>query len=138
VVEAMQHSGEKIHYLSLALDARLAIKALRQKSAPYTIAPQLRDSVKAALDSLKAINRGGELYARLGELEPYEHFEQMYTLREVAASLKDSNLVEELQALSESESPSQEARAAALKFFSEVERRALHYYSDPSLSEQGG
>jgi len=134
----MQHSGEKIHYLSLALDARLAIKALRQKSAADIIAPQLRDSVKTALDSLKAINRGGELYARLGELEPYEHFEQMYTLREVAASLKDSNLVEELQALSESERPSSEARAAALKFFSEVERRALHYYSDPSLSEQGG
>jgi len=137
MVEAMQHSGEKIHYLSLALDARLAIKALRQKPSRGEAVSQLRESVRAALDSLKAISRSDELYAQLGELEPYEHFEQMYTLQQVWLSLKDSNLVEELQNLS-SESPSLEARAAALKFFSEVERRALHYYSDPSLSEQGG
>lgn len=137
MVDLMQHSGEKIHYLSLALDARLAIKALRLKPSPGETAPPLHKSVKAALDSLKAISRGGELYAGLGELEPYEHFEQMYTLQQVWVSLKDSNLVQELQDLS-SERPSPEARAAGLRFFSEVERRALHYYSDPSLSEQGG
>jgi hypothetical protein len=137
MVEVMQHSGEKIHYLSLALDARLAIKALRQKSPTGASAPQLRESIRAALDSLKAISRKGEVYARLGELEPYEHFEQIYTLQQVWVSFKDSNLVEELQDLS-SENPTPAARAAALKFFSEVERRALHYYSDPSLSEQGG
>jgi hypothetical protein len=137
MVEAMQHSGEKIHYLSLALDARLAIKALRRKSSLAAAAPQLHESVRAALDSLKAISRGGELYAQLGELKPYEHFEQMYTLQQVWVSLKDSNIVEELQNLF-SESPSLEAKTAALKFFFEVERRALHYYNDPSLSEQGG
>jgi hypothetical protein len=137
MVEAMQHSGEKIHYLTLALDARLAIKALRQKSSPGAEAPQLRESVRAALDSLKAISRGGELYAQLGELRPYEHFEQMYTLKQVSMSLQDSNWVKELQDLS-SESPSVQAKAAGLRFFSEVERRALHHYGDPSLSEQGG
>ncbi len=137
MVGAMPHSGEKIHYLSLALDARLAIKALRQKTSAGAVGPELRESVKAALDSLKAISRGGELYAQLGELEPYEHFEQMFTLQQVWASLKDSRLVEDLQDLF-SENPSLEARAAALKFFAEVERRALHYYGDPSLSEQGG
>src|ERR1700751_5519914 len=128
MVEAMLNSGEKIHYLSLALDARLAIKALRKKPSAGASAAQLRESVQSALDSLKAISRGNELYAGLGDLKPYEHFEQMYTLQEVWASLKDSNLVEELQALSDSESPSPMAKSAALKFFSEVERRALHYY----------
>jgi hypothetical protein len=137
MVDAMQNSGEKIHYLSLALDARLAIKALRLKPLPGAAVPPLRESVRAALDSLKAISKGAELFAGLGELEPYEHFEQMYTLQQVWVSLKDSNLVAELQDLS-SESPSPEARAAGLRFFSEVERRALHYYGDPSLSEQGG
>jgi hypothetical protein len=136
MVEAMQNSGEKIHYLSLAMDARLAIKALRQKPAPG--ASLLGESVRAALDSLRAISGGGDLYAGLGGIEPYEHFEQMYTLQQVWVSLKDSSkLLQDLQELS-SESPSPEARAAALRFFSEVERRALHYYSDPSLSEQGG
>jgi hypothetical protein len=98
VVEAMQHSGEKIHYLSLALDARLAIKALRQKSSLGAVAPQLRASVKAALDSLKAINRGGELYARLGELEPYEHFELLPTRRHLNNSATISSRLERKRA----------------------------------------
>lgn len=138
MVEAMQHSGEKIHYLSLALDARLAIKALRQKSPTDLTATELRSSVSAALDSLKAITRGGEVYAQLGDLKPYEHVEQMYTLHEAWETLKDSNLVEELQNVFESQVPTPEARATALKFFSEVERRALHYYRDASLSERHG
>ena len=137
MAETMLHSGEKIHYLSLALDARLAIKALRQGSASG-LQTEVRESVKAALDSLKAISRGGELYAQLGELRPYQHFEQMCTLQEVFEPLRSSNLLDELQSVFDSESPSRQAKASALKFFYEVERRALHYYSDPSLSEQTG
>jgi hypothetical protein len=138
MAEHMQSSGEKIHYLSLAFDARLAIKALRQRSGTGRAATEVRNSMKSALDSLKAISRGHELYAGLGELKPYEHFEQMYTLQEVAATMNDLNLIQELQVVSESENPTPEVRAVALKFFAEVERRALHYCNDPSLSEQGG
>ncbi len=78
------------------------------------------------------------MYSRLGDLEPYEHFEQIYTLQEVSASLNDSNLLKELESLSGPDGPSGAAKITALKFFSEVERRALHYYSDPCLSEMGG
>src|SRR5579863_4330310 len=138
VVDDMRHSAERVHYLSLALDARLVIKALRQRSPSKGTDEALQSSLRAALHSLKAISRGGDMYSRLGDLEPYEHFEQIYTLQEVSASLNDSNLLRELEALSAPEGPSAAARAAALKFFSEVERRALHYYSDPCLSEMGG
>lgn len=138
MVDAMQQSGEKIHYLSLALDARLAIKALRQTNPEIIRVTELRDSVKSALDSLKAITRGGQLYAGLGDLEPYEHFEQMYTLQQVWQSLPNLRLIEQLQTVFESDRPDAESKAVALTFFSEVERRALHYYNDPSLSEQGG
>ena|ERR1700719_4313695 len=139
MVQAMlQQSGEKIHYLSLALDARLAIKALRQKPTDVPAITELRSTVGTAVDSLLAIARGGELYAQLGELRPYEHCEQMYTLQEVFEPFRESNLLKELQSLFESEGPTVEARTSALKFFYEVERRALYYYSDPSLSEQRG
>jgi hypothetical protein len=138
VVDDMRRSAERVHYLSLALDARLVIKALRQKSPTEATNAELQGSLRAVLDSLRAINRGGDMYSRLGDLEPYEHFEQIYTLQEVSASLNDPNLLKELEGLSAPEGPSAAVKVTALKFFSEVERRALHYYSDPCLSEMGG
>jgi len=138
MVEAMEHSSERLHYLSLALDARLAIKALRQTLPSETTAAELRESVRAALDSLKAASRGGAVYAGLGDLEPYENFEQIYMLQEVASSVDSTSLMQQLQGLLETGKATPEAKTTALKFFAEVERRALHYYSDPSLSEQSG
>lgn len=133
---AMSARGERINYLSLALQARSAIKRLRQFVPGGELSPELRSALKAALNSLtEPTPQKGELYSRLYEEDGFNRFEEVQTIEEVVRALGDSNLRSEISNVMTGESCSEGDLRATIRFFSALENRALYHYDDPSLAE---
>ena len=126
--------GERVHYLSLALDARRALNAIRAaKDSGRT--DELRESIRAATESLEILSKHEDLYAKLSP-EHYVQYEEIQTLREVSSSLESGTLLSLKSLLSsDAEKPSAEDVGSARKFFRALESRALHHYNDPASSE---
>lgn len=128
--------GERVHYLSLALDARRALNAIRAADRGNEDADELRASIRAATESLEILLSGADLYANLSP-EHYVQYEEIQTLREVTSSFEVAPLVQSLRSLLSGGTgrPSVEEIGSARKFFRALESRALHHYNDPASSE---
>jgi hypothetical protein len=127
--------GERIHYLSLALDARRALNAIRAADRGEG-ADELRASIRAATESLEILSSGEDLYANLSP-KHYVQYEEIQTLREVSSSFDSGAILQGLRSLSSGgpEKPSAEEIGAVRKFFRALESRALHHYNDPAPSD---
>jgi hypothetical protein len=128
--------GERVHYLSLALDARRALNAIRAVDKGSGRTDELRNSIRAATVSLEMLRTHADLYAMLSP-EHYVQYEEIQTLREVSSSLDPEPLIQSLNSLlaNGAERPSAADFSLARKFFRALESRALHHYNDPASSD---
>lgn len=134
-------AGERTNYLSVALRARAAIKALKSViNEPQGILSlsntELEQDIKSVVQSLKAIESPQPLHAKLSQEAPYRRFEELQTLDEVSRAFKDAQLLTRLEALLSGRSERDDMRTA-IRLFSAIERRALYHYSDPSWAGSG-
>ena len=132
-------AGERIQYLSLAMDARKAIEALCQFLETGERTPNLEKAIHDVANYLEAVEGGGDLYANLRADSSFEHFEQIQTLDEVKSALDDKRLVQRLEGVLEAPSTRTQRENAkyAIKFFSRLEGRALHHYNQPPDDQFG-
>jgi hypothetical protein len=128
--------GERVYYLSLALDARRALNAIRAASKGNLRPEELQDSIRAATQSLEALSTNGDLYANLSPSH-YVQYEEIQTLREVVSPIDPAPLVQSLKSLlaDNVEAPSTEALDSAREFFRALESRAMHHYNDPASGD---
>jgi hypothetical protein len=135
--ESMSSAGERSRYLSVALDARRAINAIRSIERSSGDLGELRSSISAAAVSLKAVSSGGDLYAQLGPNEhtPYRQFEEIQTVIETSSTFEQHDLMLRLEQLLTSDEPAEEDLQLARRFFHALENRALHHFNDPMPSE---
>src|SRR4051794_14995337 len=92
-------AGERIQYLSLALDARKAIEALCNFLETGERSTNLRRSIRDVANYLQAVQGKGDLYANLSGRSSFEHFEQIQTLDEVKNAFRDKDLVARLESV---------------------------------------
>ena len=132
----MVATGERVHYLSLALDARRAVNAIRAAKKGNEYSGELRDSIRAATESLEALSNRTNLYANHAPAH-YVQYEEIQTLREVSSGLETASLIQSLKALMQesTDAPLSSDLDVARKFFRALESRALHHYSDPASSD---
>ena len=132
----MVATGERVHYLSLALDARRAVNAIRAARKGSENSDELRDSIRAATESLEALSKHTNLYANHAP-KHYVQYEEIQTLREVSSGLETATLIQSLKTLMQenADAPLPSDLDAARKFFRALESRALHHYSDPASSD---
>jgi hypothetical protein len=129
-------SGERIHYLTLAIDARRAIKALKSYGKNAGRTDNLESALKLAVNSTKALSASQELYSQLHGEGSYDHFEQIQTLQDVIANFDSAALLRKLEGiLTSSDKQNEEDIQLAIRFFSAIEDRALYYYNDPMYAE---
>ena len=123
-------TADSANYLSLALDARKAIKALLQFSEKGTESVELKEALNDTVESLRALSSGGSLFGRLHPQSPYQYHEQIKTLQEVQAAMKDDRLADKLSDLSSNSDRTQQGQniRLAITFFSALENRALQRY----------
>ena len=128
--------GERVYYLSLALDARRALNAIRAASKGSVRPEELQDSIRVATQSLEALSANADLYAKLSP-DHYVQYEEIQTLREVISPLDPGPLVQSLKSLlaSNVEAPTTEDLDSARKFFRALESRAMHHYNDPASGD---
>jgi hypothetical protein len=124
-------TADSANYLSLALDARKAIKALLQFSEKGTESVELKEALNDTVESLRALAvEGSSLFGRLHAQSPYQYYEQIKTLQEVQSAMKDERLADKLADLGSNRDPTQrrEHIELAIAFFSALENRALQRY----------
>jgi hypothetical protein len=128
--------GERVHYLSLALDARRALNAIRATAKGDDHNSELRESIRAATESLEIISKHGDLYAKVSP-EHYVQYEEIQTLREMSSSIDAAPLIQSLRSLLSVEAGGHapEDLDTARKFFRALESRALHHYNDPGSGD---
>ena len=131
----MANHGERINYLSLALQARSAIKRLRVLLPANKPTPELRSALRAALNSLSDAKPHERPYSRLYDEAGFNRFEQIQTVEEVIRVLDDPNLKEGIERILKGRKYTDEDVRSTIGFFSAVENRALYHYDDPSLAE---
>ncbi len=131
----MANRGERINYLSLALQARSAMKRLRLLSATSEPAPELKSALQAALKSLTSQKHPEGLYSKLYDEPGFNRFEEIQTVEEVIRVLDDPNLKDRIELILGGQKYTGEDVRAVIGFFSAVENRALYHYDDPSLAE---
>jgi hypothetical protein len=130
---------DRTNYLSLALDARMIIRALQEFSETGHETERLRDAIKDTADSLRALTSGAPLFSRLHDHFPYQYYEQIKTLQEVNKAMNEENLADKLSAIinatdAEERKPNLNL---AIDFFSALENRALQRYSSSAGSILG-
>jgi hypothetical protein len=132
----MVATGERVHYLSLALDARRAVNAIRAAKKGNESSNELRDSIRAATESLEALQNRTNLYANLAPAH-YVQYEEIQTLSEVSSGLETASLIQSLKSLmsGSTNAPLPADLDLARRFFRALESRALHHYSDPASSD---
>jgi len=132
----MAAAGERVHYLSLALDARRALNAIRAADRGDGRTDELRDSIRAATESLEILETHRDLYANLTP-NHYVQYEEIQTLREVSSSIDPGSLIQSLKSLltDGAGKPPAEDLGLARKFFRGLESRALHHYNEPTSGD---
>jgi hypothetical protein len=133
----MSSGTDRSRYLSLALDARRAINAIRTVESKGTNLQELRHSIGAAAASLEAANSGADLYAHLapGQCAPYRDSDELRAVVEASTAFSSDTLIPSLKSLLKSDEPAVSDLEIARKFFRALERRALHQYNDPMSPE---
>lgn len=131
----MANRGERINYLSLALQARSAIKRLGLLQHPHEPQPELKSALQAALNSLRAPTPVmSKLHDEHEEAE-FNRFEEIQTVEEVIGSLDDSSLKDKIERILNGTKYTEDDVRSTIRFFSAVENRALYHYDDPSLAD---
>jgi hypothetical protein len=120
--------------LSLALDARMAIKALRELQRGGEVNESLTRAVEDVAVSLKALNTGGPLFANISPTSPFESYEQFQTLQEVQSTFNDNEVEAKLELVTKSKDPvkRQQGIDFAILFFAALERRARQKFNQSS------
>src|ERR1700688_3067568 len=96
--ESMANRGERINYLSLALQARSAIKRLKLVLSGGEPTPELKFALRAALSSLSdPTPQSGTPVSKLHEEAGFNRFEEVRTVEEVLDVLADPNLQDEIE-----------------------------------------
>jgi len=95
----------------------------------------LRDSIRAATESLEILEAHQDLYANLTP-DHYVQYEEIQTLREVSSSFEPGPPIQVLRSLLSGgdDMPTSGDLSLARKFFRALESRALHHYNDPILA----
>jgi hypothetical protein len=117
--------------LSLALDARLAIKALNVYRKDGVSEDRLQKAIGDAIKSLNALSSGSSLFDNITSSSPYESYSQIQTLREVQSEFADDHLADKLAAsLGHTDVATREKSVDfAINFFVALENRALRKYN---------
>jgi hypothetical protein len=131
----MPNRGERTNYLSLALQARSAIKRLRRVLEGEEPTAELKSALGAALNSLIEPTPQSGPVSRLHDEAGFNRFEEVQTVEEVLRALDNSDLKNEIERICAGKTYSEEDVRATIVFFSAVENRALYHYDDPSLAE---
>jgi hypothetical protein len=132
----MANRGDRTNYLTLALQARSAIKRLRLILAGGEPTPELKSALQAALNSLsEPTSQSSSSVSRLHDEAGFNRFEGIQTVEEVVCVLDNPNLKDEIERITTGEKYTKEDVRATIGFFSAVENRALYHYDDPSLAE---
>src|SRR5712692_2960163 len=120
--ESMANRGERINYLSLALQARSAIKRLKLVLSGSEPTPELKSALRAALDSLSEPTPKPESpIAKLHADAGFNRFEEIQTVEEVIHVLGDPHLRDEIARIHAGETYTEEDIRATIGFFSAVE-----------------
>ena len=118
--------------LSLALDARTAVKALNVlRKGGGEAGSELQRAMTDALISLKALNTGAPLFAGLSPTSAFENYEQIQTLQEVESAFPGEDVEAQLALVTNEEDPTrrQQGIAFAIEFFTALEKRALQKFN---------
>lgn len=126
--------GERVHYLSLALDARRALNAIRSADQSGEESPELQDSIRAATESLEILSTHADLYAKHAP-QHYNRYEEIQTLREVSSSIDAESLLRSMKTLLSGSGKTRDDLQVVRKFFRALESRALHHYNDPTSAD---
>jgi hypothetical protein len=124
--------SDNTNSLSLALDARTAVKALNvlRKSGGEADS-ELKTAMEDALISLKALNSGAPLFASLSPSSAFENYEQIQTLQEVESAFPGVDVQAKLATVTNDNDPAQRhvGITFAIEFFSALEKRALQKFN---------
>jgi hypothetical protein len=123
--------SDNANSLSLALDARLAIKALNVYRRAGVSEGILTKAISDAITSLNALKSGTFLFDNIASPSAYESYTQIQTLREVQSEISDEHLAEKLAASIEDADPTTRDQKVdfAINFFAALENRALKKYN---------
>ena len=123
--------NDNTNSLSLALDARKAVKALIAFRKDGVRDDRLKQALADAVASLDALNSGASLFANLSSASSYESYEQIRTVQEVQTALSDERLTEKLKRLiaEPMDERVQDNVQSAIHFFTAIENRALQKYN---------
>jgi hypothetical protein len=132
---------DRTHYLALALDTRKTINALFKASETGEQPTELTEAIEDTVGSLNALRTGDLLFSNLNPHFPYQYYEQVKTLEEVDAAMKEKH-VDVADRLSELRTVAPDQRKEilqlAIAFFSALENRALQKYSNSARPAVGG
>ncbi len=125
-------TSDNTNSLSLALDARTAVKALNALRKGGEANEELKRALEDALTSLKALDSGSPLFANLSPSSAFENYEQIQTLQEVRSTFSENSV--ELEAKLSSVTNGNPAQVMdgiefAIPFFSALEKRALQKFN---------
>lgn len=132
---AMANCGERINYLSLALQARSTIKRLSELRPVDEPTTELKSTLQAAINSFGGATLGEPFCNRLYDEGGFNRFEEIQTLEEVIRSLDKASPKPEIERIAAGKGFTEDDIRVAIRFFSAVENRALYHYDDPSLAE---
>jgi hypothetical protein len=122
--------------LSLALGARIAIKALYELQKGGKANSELTKAMDDVTTSLKALSTpGAPLFAHLSSSSSFESFDQIQTLQEVKSTFPpEENVEEKLELAINAPNPElrQQGVEFAIVFFSALERRARQKFNQPT------
>ena len=118
--------------LSLALDARTAVKALNALQRGGEVHQELKTAMSDAVTSLRALNSGSPLFAHLSPSSSFESYEQIQTLQEVQSAFPNEDVANKLASVTNEANDAaqrQQYVEFAILFFSALEKRALQKFN---------
>ncbi len=127
-------TSNRSRYLLLALDARKVIDALVGFVDTGRRGSDLDKILKNAMESLKSVGRGGNVFEASRNRLAFGHYEQVRTVEEVRGVDDREGVIAGLSAVLDQSGPpekQQQLALEALEFFHALEGRALQHYSHP-------
>ncbi|MGO9316481.1 MAG: hypothetical protein ACLPXT_12230 [Terracidiphilus sp.] len=123
--------SDNTNSLSLALDARTAVKALNALQKGGEVREELERAMSDAVTSLNALSSGTPLFAHLSSTSSFENYDQIQTLQEVQKAFPDVDLAGKLALVTNANDPDQRQQGImfAIAFFSALEKRALQKFN---------
>ncbi len=128
----LAESEVRSHYLSLALDVRKLIDSLVLFVEKDQRDEALDTDLREFLESLDSVSAPIGIFSPLQGRPVFGHYEQILTLEEVKASLRDTNIAADVAAVLDPKGdPGTQKKNAyeAIRFLSALEGRALNHYA---------